>query len=69
MFQAFVVEHHPSRTIVYPLCKDYKTSCLYLENDGSYIAHTRNGNKIGKLEKDRNLFTLADIQKLCAEVV
>lgn len=69
MFQKFTLEHHPGKTVIYPFCDDYKKVCLYLEEDGTYVAHTKNSNKMGKLEKERNLLTLEDIQKLCALVL
>lgn len=68
-FQRFSVEHNPGRTILYPFCANYKTVCVYLEDDDTYIAHTTNGNKMGKLEKSRHQLTLTELQELCSLVV
>jgi len=67
-FQGCTVEHQQNRTILYPFCNNYKAVCVYLEEDGSYIAHTPQGNKMGKLDKPRGDYTLAELQQLCALV-
>lgn len=64
-FQGFMVEHHPSRTILYPFCAKYKTVCVYLEDDNSYVAHSFNENKMGKLDKPRHQLSLLELQELC----
>ena len=69
MFQGFTVEHRQDRTILYPYGKDFKVVCVYLEDDGSYVAHNRTGNKLGKLEKKRGEYTLKELQELCFLVV
>lgn len=68
-FQGFTVEHMPGRTILYPFCDKYKTVCVYLEDDGSYVAHSGNANKMGKLDKARHEFTLLELQELCKLVL
>lgn len=69
MFQGFSVEHHASRTTLYPFCAKYKSVCVYLEEDGSYVAHTNQGNKMGKLDKPRHQLTLSELQELCKLVI
>ena len=68
-FQGFTVEHGKSRTTLYPYCKEFKTVCVYLEDDDTYVAHTTKGNKMGKLEKSRKDYSLKELQELCALVV
>jgi hypothetical protein len=68
-FQGFTVEHQQNRTVLYPYGEKYKTVCVYLEPDGSYIAHTTEGNKMGKLDKTRDKYSLAELQELCSLVV
>ncbi len=69
MFQALVVEHRQDRTIVYPYGPNVKSHCVYLEADGSYVAHKLNSNKLGKLDKAREQHSLQDLQELCKLVI
>lgn len=64
-FNGFTVEHTLDRTIIYPYGPNYKTHCVYLEPDGSYIAHTKNGNKLGKVDKPRGSYTLEELKEFC----
>lgn len=69
MFQGFTVEHMQNRTVLYPYGKEHKVECIYLEEDGSYLAHKKSGNKLGRLEKKRGEYSLAELQELCFLIV
>lgn len=65
----FQINHGKDRTVVYPYGKNFKIDCIFLEEDGSYLIHTKKGNTLGKLDKPRSEYTLKELQDFCSLIV